>query len=67
MHGADVRGAPLGERVALVAGNEGGGLRRETREHVTQMVAIPMPGNAESLNVAIATGILLYELNRTNR
>lgn len=51
-------------RIALVVGNEGGGLRKETRARVTQTVAIPMPGNAESLNVAAAAAILLYELSR---
>lgn len=70
--GADVRGigiadARIGERAALVVGNEGGGLRKETRAHVNSMLAIPMTGRAESLNVAVAAGILLYELSRTNR
>lgn len=65
MDGTDVRELGLSGRIALVAGNEGSGLRRETRSRVTRTVAIPMPGRAESLNVAVATGILLYELNRT--
>lgn len=65
MDGTDVRELGLNGRIALVAGNEGSGLRRETRSRVTRTVAIPMPGRAESLNVAVATGILLYELNRT--
>ena len=68
--GADARGAsaaqtPCPPRPALVVGNEGGGLRAETRSHVAMLIAIPMPGRAESLNVAVATGILLYELSRT--
>lgn len=65
MHGVDIGSADLGERVAVVVGNEGSGLRRETRSHVQQSVSIPMPGRAESLNVAVAAGILLYELSRT--
>jgi RNA methyltransferase, TrmH family len=70
--GTDMRGTNLaevtfGERVALVVGNEGSGLRKETREHVNDIINIPMPGRAESLNVAIAAGILLYELSRSHR
>lgn len=67
MHGADVQTVAVSGRIALVAGNEGSGLRKETREKVTRAVAIPMPGRAESLNVAVATGILLYEMSRPNR
>ena len=70
--GADAQGDDVGDvkkrgRVALVVGNEGAGLRAETRERVHSMIAIPMPGRAESLNVAVAAGILLYELSKTNR
>jgi RNA methyltransferase, TrmH family len=70
--GADMQGESVADvrasgNVALVAGNEGSGLRRETREHVTRTIAIPMPGRAESLNVGVAAAILLYELGRTNR
>jgi len=67
IQGESIAGAQLTGNIALVAGNEGSGLRRETREHVTRTVTIPMPGRAESLNVGVAAGILLYELSRTNR
>jgi TrmH family RNA methyltransferase len=67
MNGESIADAKLSGNLALVAGNEGAGLRRETRDHVTRTVAIPMPGRAESLNVAVAAGILLYELSRGNR
>jgi TrmH family RNA methyltransferase len=53
------------DRVALVVGNEGSGLSREVRSDATQLVAIRTPGRAESLNVAAAAAILLYELSRT--
>lgn len=64
MNGADPRDASVGDRIALVVGNEGSGLRRDTRGHVAHMLTIPMPGGAESLNVAVAAGILLYELRK---
>jgi len=67
MSGNDAGLATPGERIALVVGNEGSGLRKETRSRVAHMLAIPMPGRAESLNVAVAAGILLYEMSRKNR
>lgn len=48
--------------LALVMGAEGTGLRRLTRETCDALVAIPMVGRIESLNVSVATGVLLYGL-----
>ncbi len=53
--------------LALVMGAEEGGLRRLTREHCDQLVRIPMLGGVESLNVSVATGVLLYEALRQRR
>ena len=50
--------------IGLVMGAEGTGLRRLTREHCDQLVAIPMKGQVESLNVSVATGVALYEVLR---
>lgn len=44
----------------LVVGNEGQGVSREWMEKADQTIFIPMPGKAESLNVAIAAGILMF-------
>jgi TrmH family RNA methyltransferase len=67
--GADVEGGPaedakLDARVALVVGNEGAGLTPETRAWVHERISVRMPGNAESLNVSVAAGILMYLVSR---
>ena len=50
--------------VALVLGNEGAGIRPELERVATRRLAIPLRGGVESLNVAVAAGILLYEVRR---
>lgn len=50
--------------LALVMGSEGSGLRRLTAEICDYLVSIPMAGQVESLNVSVATGVCLYEINR---
>jgi TrmH family RNA methyltransferase len=47
--------------VALALGNEGAGLSVTLREAATERVKIPMPGPAESLNVAAAAAVCLFE------
>lgn len=69
MLGAAMEGRPvdrlaLSERTVLAMGNEGGGLSGYTRARVDSLVAVPMVQEIESLNVAVATGILLYLLTR---
>ena len=51
-------------KMALVMGAEEKGLRRLTRESCDELVKIPMAGSVESLNISVATGICLYELQR---
>lgn len=55
---------PRPRRAALVLGNEGAGIGDDTRARADRVVGIPIRGRAESLNVAAAGAILLYELLR---
>ncbi|HKY02912.1 MAG TPA: RNA methyltransferase [Burkholderiales bacterium] len=53
--------APLNSPVAWMFGNEGAGLSTELAQRAHLRVRIPMPGQAESLNVAAAAAICLFE------
>ena len=64
---ADASGEPIdrtpnNRAIALIVGNEGGGLSSEARGRADRRVAIPIASDVESLNVAVAAGILLYQL-----
>ena len=61
---ASIYDAATVEPVVLVVGVEDTGLRRLTREHCDELVQIPMAGSMESLNMSVATGIALFELQR---
>ncbi len=50
--------------IAVIVGNEGAGIRPQLNAVAAQRVAIPLAQGAESLNVAVAAGILLYEVTR---
>ncbi len=53
-----------GGRIALVLGAEGKGLRQKTRETVTALARLDMPGEIKSLNVSNAAAISLYAAER---
>lgn len=54
--------SPLEGNWCLVMGSEAFGISEENKPHVDQYISIPGSGTAESLNVAVATGILLNQL-----
>lgn len=56
--------ADLSLPVALILGSEDKGVSNFVRKHADHLVRIPMAGNFDSLNVAVATGIILYEVHR---
>ena len=56
--------SPLNERFVLVIGSEGNGVTDEVKAIATHRVKLPMRGGAESLNAAVAAGIMMYELTR---
>jgi 23S rRNA (guanosine2251-2'-O)-methyltransferase len=49
---------------AVVVGAEGSGLRRLVRERCDWLVSVPMRGHVQSLNVSVATGVVLFEAVR---
>ena len=52
------------EKCVIVVGNEGDGISKEMQSLCDKSVLIPMPGGAESLNVATAASVLVYEYLR---
>ncbi len=67
---ADSGGTPAAQmtpppnRLALAVGNEGGGLSSSVRERASATISLPIASTMESLNVAVAAGILLYQLRK---
>lgn len=58
----DYRKAKLTGSTALIIGNEVEGISQEILDQCDQILEIPMRGQKESLNVAVATGIAIYRL-----
>lgn len=55
------------KRNGIFIGNEGNGLTDELTAQADTLIRIPMEGSVESLNAAMASGILMYEASRQRR
>jgi len=66
LNGQNIYNTPFGTEGLLVMGNEGNGISAPVEQLITSAVTIPRAGNAESLNVAIATAILCSEIKRNS-
>ena len=65
LHGMSFYSRPdPGKRFVLVIGNEARGISDATRLAADMLLKLPMRGGAESLNAAVATGIMMYELTK---
>ena len=62
--GADFYANCPHEKAVLVIGSEGRGVSKAVSETATHHLALPMRGGAESLNAAVAAGIMIYEMAR---
>jgi TrmH family RNA methyltransferase len=60
----DYRAIKYKTPLVLLMGNEQAGLTDQLSETCTDLVKIPMKGKADSLNVSVATAVMLYEINR---
>ena len=57
----DYRQADYSQATIMLMGNEQAGLTEALRKTVTQLIRMPMQGRSDSLNLAVATGVSLYE------
>jgi len=65
LHGEDFYSHPdPGGKFILVVGSEAHGISGATRAAADMLLKLPMRGGAESLNAAVAAGIMMYELMR---
>jgi 23S rRNA (guanosine2251-2'-O)-methyltransferase len=73
IYGIDERGTQsytdtdFDAKTALVLGGEGHGLHQQLRQHCDFILRIPMAGEVSSLNVSVAAGVVLFELQRRAR
>ncbi|MCW5907060.1 MAG: RNA methyltransferase [Chitinophagales bacterium] len=64
MNGDNIYKTGLPQTAFLIIGNEANGISEELLPHITQRIAIPSYGSAESLNAGVATGIIVSEWKR---
>ncbi len=63
-NGKSVKSIKKEEKCAIIMGNEGRGVDEDIKDMASEKIYINMNENCESLNVAVATSIILYELNK---
>ena len=63
-NGENIKNVKDLEKYAIIMGNEGAGVSKEVLELCDKNIYIDMNDACESLNVAVATSIILYELNK---
>lgn len=61
-HASPIQEIDVPEKIALIVGNEGAGVDDKLLQEADQRIHIPIYGRAESLNVSVATGIMLYQI-----
>lgn len=66
-NGVNITDIEVSDNYALIMGNEGNGVREELNDLADKKVYIDMNSKCESLNVGVATSILLYELAKSER
>ncbi len=64
VNGKELKSIEKIEKYAIIMGNEGKGLKEEIQDLCDENIYIKMNEKCESLNVGVATSIILYELNR---
>jgi TrmH family RNA methyltransferase len=64
LNGENIYNTDFGNEGIIVMGNEGNGVRPDVQELISKKITIPRAGEAESLNVAIATALFCSEINR---
>ena len=61
--GNNIKNVKVNDKYALIMGNEGNGVKKEILDMCDEYLYIPMNSKCESLNVGVATSIILYEIN----
>lgn len=61
-HGKDIKSLEKNKKLCIIMGNEGNGVKKELQDLSTDTIYIKMNKKCESLNVGVATSIILYEL-----
>ena len=62
-HGNDIHSLEKNKKFAIIMGNEGNGMSEEAKEFCDEFIYIKMNNSCESLNVGVATSIILYEFS----